>query len=163
MQDLYELAKLVKGINLKSTDLLTADNKRNSKAQTFYQNLLNQEFITDSDAAEYFFQSTPNHTGYKKLKHTLKEKLVNTFFFYTPKKKVSDYEKALVYCVKYLMAGYLLLRLGVKGIGITLCQKVFKKALAYELMDFVAISSRELRREMAFVNGNIEKFHYYDK
>jgi len=163
MQNLFELARIVKNIDLKSTDLLLANNTRKSKVNTLYQKILNQEFTNDIEASTHLFQANSNHTGYKNLKYNLREKLISTFFFYKPKGTATDYEKATVYCTKYYMAARLLLRLGSKGIGIDLCQKVFKKALEFELTEFTLLSSKELRREMSFVKGNVEKYVFYNE
>jgi len=162
MQNLFDLAQIVKNIDVKSTDLLSSNTKRKSKANTFFQKILNQDFSTDTDASAFLFQSNPNHTGYKNLKYSLREKLISTFFFYKPKKNASDLEKSIVYCTKYYMAGQLLIRLGAKGVGIDLCQKVFRKAMEVELTEFIFLTSKELRREMSLIQGNIEKYHYYN-
>ena len=162
MQNLFELAKIAKEINVKSTDLLTSNNNRGSKANTLYQKILSQEFTTDAEASAYLFQSNSNHTGYKNLKYHLREKLINTFFFYTPKKSEDDFKKAVVYCTKYYMAGRLLLMLGAKGVGMDLCQKVFKKALDFELTEFILLSCKELKREVSFVKGSLDKYHFYN-
>jgi len=162
MQNLFDLAQIVKNIDVKSTDLLSSNTKRKSKANTFFQKILNQDFSTDTDASAFLFQSNPNHTGYKNLKYSLREKLISTFFFYKPKKNASDLEKSIVYCTKYYMAGQLLIRLGAKGVGIDLCQKVFRKAMEVELTEFIFLTSKELRREMSLIKGNVEKYHYYN-
>ena len=162
MQNLYELAQIVQNIDLKSTDVFLSDNNRKSKANTFYQKILSQEFTDDTSAAYFLFKSNSNYTGYKNLKYNLREKLINTFFFYSPKTTANDSEKAITYCTKYYMAGRLLFRLAIKGAGISLCQKVFKKASEFELTEFKLLTSKELRREMAFVKGNIEKYYFYN-
>ena len=162
MRILMEMIQVVKGINLKPSDFLSASHPKKSKLNLFYKKIISGDFESDLDASEFFFKSDTNNSNYKNLKYSLKERLINSLFFLDAKRFKSDQGKALIYCTKYLLAGNLLVRLSAKKAGVDLCLKVLKKSLDFELTEFVMLSSRILRSETGSIKGDIEKFNYYN-
>lgn len=55
MRTLIELVQIVKDIGLKKTDLLTTDKTNKTKSHQFYNKILEGDFKTDNDAAQFFF------------------------------------------------------------------------------------------------------------
>jgi len=162
MKILKELAELVKDINLKSTDLLTIDQPEKTKPFQLYEKILSGEFQTDADASQFFYEDKPSHSNYKKLKQTLRDRLVSTLFFYEAKDKKNDYLTATLYCSRNLLAGRLLLALSAKRAGMDLCQKVLKKALDVEHTEYIVAGCKDLRIVMGITYGDEKKFNYYN-
>ncbi len=163
MQNLIEIISIVKNINLKSSDFLTADGTKETQTKIFYNKILEGEFRTDEEAANYFFNSSTNTSKYKNLKRYLREKLLNTLFFIKPTKNYGDYNRAYLYWCKNLFAAKILMNFGARNSGIDLCQKVFKKALQVELTEFIISSSRYLRLHYGTRIGNEEKYDYFNE
>lgn len=161
MKNIKELANLAQLAKLKVTDLLLDNPINPSNTDIFFHKILDGDFHSDQDAADFFFQSNPNHSNYKNLKHKLKEKLINRLFFLNPKKSHSDYGRALVYCAKNLLAAKILAGYGVRGVSLDLCQKVFLKAEEFELTEYLVDSSKILRN-LYSGKGDSNKFNFYN-
>jgi len=99
----------------------------------------------------------------KNLKHSLKEKLLNTIFFSDPKRAHSDKERAYIYCCKYFFIAKILNQLGARSLSIDLSQKVFNKALKYEQTEFIVYASKLLRNRHISTEPNKTKFLYYNE
>ncbi len=164
MKNLRELAELVKNHPFKSTDFLTSNNAETklSKPQTFYKKILAGDFQSDKEAAQFFFNdSNTKNSLYKNLKFTVRDLLVSHVFFIKLKKYSSGYGKAYIYCCKNLLAAKIIAPLGARNAGTDLMQKVFNRAIAYDLSEFIVESCKTLRKESA-MKGDIVKFDYYD-
>ncbi len=161
MEQLKRLALAAREINLKEADLLTVDAKRKSKLNAFYAGLVNGQFASDNEAAEHFYEAAPSHSSYKSLKAKLRNRLINTFFFWEPGDKYSKREKAYAYCIKYAAVGKLLTSLKISGLGSELMKKVFKKAMEYEFTDYILEASFFLRSYYVFDQPDEKQSVYY--
>ena len=162
MKTLIELVQVIKDINLKKTDLLTTDSTNKTKTNQFYNKVLKGDFKTDNDAAQFFFNDVSSHSSYKTLKKKLRDKLINTLFFYEHKESSHDYGDAFFFCSKNLLAARILLSISLKDSGIDLYQKVLRKALEVELTEYIVFASRHLRVERGTNKGDKDKFSYYN-
>ncbi len=163
MKNLIEFARIVKKVNLKTTDFLATDSQKKTKADVFYEKILAGDFKTDQEASLFFYNSDTNHSNYKNLKRSLRRKLTNTLFFIESKKTHSDYERAYLYCSKNMFAAKILLFLQAQNAGINLCHKVFAKAVEFDLTEYILDSCRYLRIHYGTRVGDSDKFNLYNK
>ncbi len=163
MENLKAIINIVKTVNVKSSDLLSTKLSKNSKTNTFYKKILNNEFQTDDDAAGFFYDASPNNSSYKNLKSKLREKLVNTLFFLNHSKGHSGYSRAMIYCSKYLAAARILIYMGGRQASIDLCKKVLKKAQEYELTEFILKSAVYLQGYSLTLYKDEKKYEHYNQ
>ena len=161
MKTLIELIQVVKDISLKPSDFMTTD-KKQTREQEYYDKILAGDFLTDADASQFFFKDSPSHSNYKRLKGSLRDRLINTLFFYKSKEKANDYFEANIYCSKNLLASRLLMILFSRNAGIDLCQKVLRRALEIEHSEYIVAASKDLRLLMSADKGDTKKFKYYN-
>lgn len=162
MRDLKELALLLKQIKLKPSDILIVNQDKKNNSNIFLNKILDDSFKSDNEAASFFFNTDPSHSKYKNLKHSLKEKILNTLFFINPQKHYSDYQKTFIFCCKNIFIAKILIHLTIRKIGVNLSYKVFTKATSYEMTEFIIHSSKILRMQYATRIGDEKKFHYYN-
>ncbi|MEO1516787.1 MAG: hypothetical protein AAFV95_17330 [Bacteroidota bacterium] len=163
MRNLIEIANIVRGIRVKSTDLLTVNKRKKTNPHLFYDKILEGAFRSDLEAAQFFFKTDTNSSSYKNLKRSLRQKLLNTIFFIEPSTAQSDYERAYLYCCKNMFAAKILVFLHAHNSGSDLCKRVFAKATEFELTEFIIESSRYLRLHMGTRFGNREKFEEFNE
>jgi hypothetical protein len=162
MENLKAIAQIVSKINLKLSDFLITDRTAPSNIDILYQKILANNFSSDKEASEFFLKKGISNAGYRSLKHTLKEKLLNTLFFIDPNIVYSDHKRAYLYCCKYFSVASMMIQLGIGNAGRDLMKKVLNKALKFELTDFIVSSSKRLRLGYGTLIDK-EKFHYYNK
>jgi hypothetical protein len=162
MKNLRELALLVSKVKLKASDLVTTDASSRSMVQEYFQMIQDGKFEDDAEASQYFFEEDPNFQNYKNLKRNLRKKMLSSIFFMDPQKAKSDYERAFLFCSKYMAAAKILLHLQAKDSGVRLCQKVFSKALEFELTEFIVDAAKYLRLHYGTRIGDADHFQYYN-
>ncbi len=163
MNNLKEIVNIVKKIKLKSTDFLLEDATSNSKINLFYTKTLDNTFQTDEDAAQFFYKDTPNNSSYKNLKSSFRERLINTLWFFDHTSVKSGYGRAIIYCTKYFAAAQILLYLESKTTSNDLYKKVLKKAMEYELTDFILKCTIYLRDQAVLIYRDEKKFEEYNQ
>lgn len=163
MKNLIEIVQIVKDIQLKASDFITVGKTKKAKTDIFYEKILKGEFKSDQEAAHFFFNSDTNNSNYKNLKRSFKEKLTSTLFFLNLPKSHSDYAKAQIYCSKNIFIAKILDMLGARNSGSDLAKKVLKKALEFELTEFVVLSSKILRNSLGTMKGDEGKFDFYNQ
>lgn len=162
MQNIRQIIHLVKDVKLKHSDFVTSNQNFDTKPSIFYEKILNGDFDSDGQAAQFFYNADINSSSYKNLKSTLRNKLINTLFFLNAK-KYNEREAAYLYCSKYIIAAKILIVLNVRNAGVDLCHKVLRKALHFEFTDYIIDASYYLRSHYALVHGNTKKFEHYNK
>jgi len=163
MENLKAIAQIISKINLKLSDFIITDRAELINTDIFYNKILSNEFQSDNDAAQSFFSTDTSQSNYRGLKHSLKEKLVNTLFFIDPSKAYSDQEGAFLYCSKNMCIANILIQYGVRDMARDLLQKIFAKSLKFELTDFIVQSGKILRGDYALRLGDTEKFNFYNQ
>lgn len=162
MKHIKEIIYLIKHCKLKASDFIISHQDKSSKVNTFYQKVANETLLTDEEAANFFYQSGANNSNYKSLKSKLKNKLINTLFFFNTQSKLSEREKAYLYCGKYAVAAKVAIIFNARYLGIDLCKKVLKKALYYEFTDYILDVTHYLRSHSAIRLGDPKKFNHYN-
>ncbi len=163
MENLKAIAQIVSKINLKFSDFLITDRVKPTNTDIFYKKIISSDFQSDADASQFFFNTDISNGSYRSLKHSLKEKLINTLFFIDPSQAYSDQEKAFLYCNKNLCVARILIQFGARDMAKRLLQKVFARSIKFELTDFIVQSSKILRSDYAHRLADTEKFNFYNK
>lgn len=164
MQVLRELALIVNNNRLKNVELLDATSKEKSKAEVFYQGLLDNRFLTDEDAAQFFYGEDKAHPAYQKLRHKLKRKLINHLFFLNSKEPShSNRYQAFYECYRDWAAAKILFGKNASGAGVNLSFNILKRAKKYEFTELTVDVARTLRVHFGTLEGNLKKFEQYNE
>ena len=162
MKNLKQIIHIVKNIKLKPSDFITTYQKSDTKLNSFYNKLLNNEFSSDEEAAIFFYQAPNSNTAYKNLKSNLRKKLINTIYFYESNEKHNKRENAFIFCNKQILAAKILTRLGARSAGTKLYISVLKKAQEYEFTENIIEACIFLRSHFAYRQSDQTKFQLYN-
>ncbi|MCB0549932.1 MAG: hypothetical protein KDD19_20340 [Phaeodactylibacter sp.] len=162
MEALKELAYIVNKNKLKSIEVL--DTSKNNRITAFYEAILNNHFETEEEAIAHFFPDTQNKAPYRKLKSTLKKRLVNSLFFIDVKKPgYNDRQQAYFQCHKDWAAARMLLGKNAWKSSVEICERILKYALKYEFTEMALDLLRILRLNYSTRLGDITKFEEYKR
>ncbi len=141
-----------------------AREKKASKLQQLYEGTLSNTWSGDEAAFEALYaHEGESPSAYRKLKMTLKNRLIELLFSINLKQSDStDRQKASFTCYKEWAAAKLLLSKNVRVNGIELCSKVLKDAMKFEFSDLCRDASATLRIHYGTIEGDERKFNYYN-
>ncbi|QCR21705.1 hypothetical protein [Pontibacter sp. SGAir0037] len=162
MEELIKISKIVKNShNLKT--VLPVNYKSRSLEAEFLIKLENGEFVSDYEAAQYFYRSDNNDVKYKMLKHRLKKKLYNKLFFvdFSKVKSKPFYEKEHE-CISLLLQARVLLRQNENELSSIIAKKAYNIAVEYDFTSFKA-EALELILTWLTEKGDLKKFKITDK
>ena len=163
MQDLHELAYIVKNHGKRNTDLLANLVGDTSLAYQFYTGITDQQFATDDKAAAHF-DTDKSSSKYQKLKAKLKANLIDSLFLIDFKQNSStERQKAYYECNKEMAAMKMLLGKNARTASISLCHKILKQALRFEFSELVMEIARTLRLHYGAREGNLKKYEHYNR
>lgn len=159
MRDLREIALLLSKSNEETKNVMDEP-----QVEEFYEALLTNKFVGDTEAAQYFFNAGADHSSYQKLKNKLRKSLLNALFL-IDFRQFSSTQHQLSYfeCQKEWAAAKLLLGKSVKTAAITLAKKVLKEAKKYEFTDLALQATSHLRQHYGTVEGDARKFEQYNE
>ena len=140
------------------------DKKSSSKLAKLYQGIANGEYSSDEEAAMQIYGNELVGSNYRKLKFTLREKLVNALFNLDLKStEHNDYQKAYYECHKQWAAVKLLLGKNANTAAISLALKVFKQAERFEFTAMAMDIASALRLHYGIREGDLSKFAFYSE
>ena len=143
------------GINKKSSA---------SKLAKLYQGIADGEYSSDDEAAAQLYENELVGSRYRKLKFTLREKLVNALFNLDLKStEHNDYQKAYYECHKQWTTVKLLLGKNANTAAISLALKVFKQAERFEFTAMALDIASALRLHYGIREGDLGKFAFYSE
>ena len=162
MESLQELAFIVNKHKLRSLELVGNFEQNQTKLATFYNGLLDNQFSTDDEAAQFFYNTDRKNTNYQKLKSNLKRRLINSLFFIDVKRpNYADRERAFYECYREWAATKILLGKSARKSGIALSHKILREAKKYEFNELVLDISRTLRLHYGYRLGDVKNFNRY--
>ncbi|MDX1943685.1 MAG: hypothetical protein SFU99_24170 [Saprospiraceae bacterium] len=163
MQELKELVLFIDKYLGKKADILNT--KPLAKLGQLYEGILNGNWNSDEEAAERLYPDEGlSSSAYRKLKMTLKQRLIDQLFTIDLKQADStDRQKAYYVCYKDWAAAKLLLAKNARLAGIELCQKVLKEAIKYEFSDLCRDATATLRIHYGTMEGDARKFQQYNE
>jgi len=162
MKIINELIQIITKRRAKSIKIIDAHHDSNTKISTFYEGALKGKLRTDEEAALFLFNTSPSQSAYKNLKIELIERLINSLFFINLKQPIyNERQLSFFYCCKYLAAAKILRRLLSVNASINLFKRILKRAIKYELTEFIVECSKHLMNYYALFLGDENKFNYY--
>lgn len=163
MKALQELSFILTKGKLKAIDLFKSNSSgQPQKLKTFYEGISQNHFLTDEDAANFFYKADANDASYQKLKANLKSRLVNALFLIDLKQpSYNERQKAYYECYKDWAAAKILIGKDARVAGIGLYLKVLKIAKKYEFVDLVLDITRALSLHYATREGDLKKYEQY--
>lgn len=163
-EELQALAEVVAKNKVKHIHVIGNPDSKATKFEQFYDALASGRLQNDAEAAAFFYQASPDHAAYRKLKERLQERLINTLFFVDVNQaSFNEYNQNYYEGYKDLAAIKILLGRFARKAAIPLAEKALKIALKFEITDIITILTKELYSHYASFEGNLEKFEYHRK
>lgn len=165
MESLKELISIITKYKVRSINIIgteTKDVDKNSRVEEFYQGVLSKKFQSDEAAANYFFDADQKNPNYRKLKNSLKRRLIDSAFFIDVNiPSFNESQKAYYECYKAWAAINILLGREAKKTAIEIAEKILKKAIKYEFTVLLVDITKTLRDHYAGQFGNKKKYELY--
>lgn len=157
MKSLREIVYIVTRNKLKAIDL--PDTGMRNRASVFYTKLAKNELHTDEEALQFFFPGVKNTAPYRKLKASLRKKLINALFFIDLKQaSYTGRQRAYYECHKEWAAAKILLGKNAWGACVEISERILKYAMKYEFTEMALDLLRILRLHYATRMGDSKRF-----
>ena len=147
MKNLIEISKIVTKKRISKIEIFDKSllNKKESKFNEFYEGLVNNQFSSDDDAAQFLYETTPLDDKYRQLKSRFSKRLMNTLFFLDSNDpSFSNYHSAYYTCNKNWALIRILLSSGARNAATKLANKTLNVAQNFKFTDIVLNCSRIL-------------------
>ncbi len=164
MEYLKELIEVVTANKVKKIEVIGNPNDNGTKLQKLYDAIQQGKVASDEDAFAMLYGEEGNRGAYHKLKHVLKERLVNTLFFIDTKtNKYSDIQQTYFLCAREVIAIEILGMRQAKSVSIKMAEKLLATTLEYEFTQLSIMLCDRLANYYARNHGNRIKFMYYNE
>ena len=164
MQALKELALIVNKNKIRSIEMMSYPFGDGSKLSALYEGVLEGAFKTDEEAIDQLYDKEHNTSAYRKLKSTLRNRLLNTLFFIDVKQpSYNSYQRAYYECYRDWAAIKILLGKNARNAAISLGLKVLRYAEKYEFSFLCMEVCDMLRFHYGAIEGDFKKFEAYDQ
>ena len=158
MDSLKELARVVSKNKIKKVPTLNLSD-RGSRVFDFYTRILDDQFSSEAEAAEYYYNDPNQRSQMRKLKSKLVDRLHNTLFFIDINNpKFSTAQRTYYQCAKELMVIKILTGRSARKAAYPLAKKTLKNALRYELTDIVVELLRFFKSYHAVYTGDLKAY-----
>lgn len=163
MDKLKEIINLLTPNKIKSIEILDYNASSDSKLMKLYNGILKGKLTDDKTACKQLYPDN-NSNAYYKLKHSLRDRLLNTVFFIDVKSsKHSDIHRAKLSVQKTISLIQILLTKGIKKNAIYMASKCLPITDKFEFTHEKLILIRILRRHTATMLGDSKKVQEYDQ
>ena len=164
MDKLKELISIVTRHKVKSIEIV-GKSSQNTLLNKLYDAIHDQKVDTEEEAIELLYGKKSNKKAYYKVKHALKERLLNTLFLIdTKENKYSDRNKAYLKTHKETMALSYIINAGIaRKTAISLAKKILKTAIPWRFSEMVISAGRALRSYHASKSGDRKEFEKYNQ
>ena len=164
MEELKSLIDIISRNKVKQIEIISGDMSSNFNWQKLYYGIVNEQFLCDEDAEDFFYRDQKNKSKYfKRLKRNLKERLLNTLFFIDINQpSFTDLQKAYYSSYKNVAAVKILLGRYGRRHAIPLAEKTLSIAIKYEFTEIALSLSKDLRVHYSNIIGNRKKADYYN-
>ena len=161
MQVLKELVQIVYANSSSLTPAIFEND--NGKLIPFYEQIADNQLHTDEEAAYLFYNDSKDSAGYKKLRGTLKNRLIDAVLLLDLDQFANTQrQKAQCRCYKDWAAVKILMSKSASTAGIALCQRLLKRAKKYEFTELVMETASLLRVYYGTIGGELRKFEHYN-
>jgi hypothetical protein len=165
MKDLIEIAQIVTPKKLRAVELFsTSGDKADSMIQQLYD-LLQQESVIDDDAAaDQLYGKDKSHSGYQKLRGTLKSRLLNSLFLIDLKRSgYKDRQNAYFEAYREWAAAKILLGKQAHTAALSIIVKLLKISRKFEFTELLIDLLHTLRAYYGTIEGDPKKYKAYNK
>jgi head-tail adaptor len=167
-KELNELKELIMVVGQHYRDVgdLFGGNGKNSssKLANLYQGIASGEYFSDEAATAQLYANELVGSSYRKLKFSLREKLINALFDLDVRSaEYNDYQKAYYECHKLWAAVKILLGKNANAAATTLALKLFKQAEHFEFTAMAMDIASALRLHYGIREGDTSKFTFYSE
>ncbi len=165
MDKLIELVNIVNRNKVKSIGVIGRPSGNDTLLNKFYDAIHDQKVKTEEEALVYLYGKSNNKKAYYKLKHQLKERLLNTLFLIDVKEsKYSDRNKAYLESQKGMMALNFVINAGIaRKTAMWISEKLLKTATKWCFTEVAITTARFLRSYHASKSGDRKKIEKYDQ
>jgi len=166
MDKIIELINIVNRNKVKSIEVIGKSTGNSTLLNKFYDGVHDQKILTEEDAFQYLYGGNAKHKkAYYKLKHTLKDRLLNTLFLIDVKdNKYSNRNRAYLESQKGMMALNFIVNAGItRKSAIWLAEKLLRTATRWRFTEIAIASARVLRGYHASKSGNRKQFEKYNQ
>ncbi len=162
MKKLKELIDLISQSKLKSSELFGQLAEPNTKLSQLYNLIQEADTLSDEIACKELYGDGSDKNAYYKIKHTLRNRLLNALFLTNFKdKSYSEIKFAKLECQKYFALYNILITQGARNNALTIAEKGLKIARNYEFNDEAFFFARQLRSHYAVISGSRFDFQKY--
>ena len=160
MKSLIQIVKIANRKRLKNLDVIDSKilEDKDNLHHKFYKGIDSGQFITDSDASFFFYESDPTDSRYRKLKSRFKNKLFNSVIFFDNENlKVSNYERMYYRCYRDFLSHMFLFRSGGRSAVVKDISRLLIQAEKYEFHD-ISISICNLLLDHFVISNNTKGY-----
>jgi hypothetical protein len=150
MEELRDLAKIVKQHSQRSLQLVNQSFRKNEKPKDsiLYDLIVNEKVFTDEEASRLLLNSNSSNRNYRNTKSKLRQKLLNHLFFLDYEKNgYTHYHQVLYDSILKLSQFKILITLGKSWIVIKRIPLFIKTAIDYDLIEMALEGLLILRNE----------------
>lgn len=165
LNELKELIMVIDQGSQDSGDFFGVNEKKSpSKLAKLYHGIASGDYPNDDVAAAQLYPDELVGSSYRKLKFTLREKLINALFDLDVKSsEYNDYQQAYYECHKLWVAMKILLGKNANVAAIALALKLFKQAERFEFTAIAMDIASTLRLHFSIREGDWSKFAFYSE
>ncbi len=165
MKKLIELINIVNKNKVKSIEVIGKPSSKDTLLSKFYNAIHDKKVQSDEDALLLLYGKDADKKAFYKLKHTLKDRLLNTLFLIDIKEnKYDDRKQAYLECQKGMAAVNLIIKTDIgRNTVIWLAEKTLKKAIHWRFSEIAVALSSNLCGYHATSSGNRKSFEAYDQ
>ncbi len=164
MEKLKELISIVTKQKIKSVEIL-GKSSQETLLNKLYDAIHDQKVSSEEEAIELLYGKNASKKAFYKLKHALKDRLLNTLLLIDAKeKKYSDRNKAYLECHKETMALSYVVNAGIaRQTAVYLAKKILHTAVPWRFSEMVISAGRTLRSHHASKSGNRKEYEKYNR
>ncbi len=164
MENLKEIVEIVTANKVKKIEVIGNPGDKGTKLQKLYDAIREGKVNTDEEAFALLYNDKGDKNAYHKLKHVLRERLMNTIFFIDTKtNKYSETQQAYFLCSKEFIATEILAMRNGKKTSIKLSEKLLSTTLKYDFTHLSVMLSARLSFYYAQALGDRRKFTHYNE
>ncbi len=161
MQFLQELVDLVTRNKVKNLSTLDLHTSPRSQINKLYKAIADGKVDSDEEGAIALFDDATD-ARYNKVKHDLRQRLLNTVFFVDANhKNTPDADQAFYEVYRDYAIGNILWKRGLRDNAIKILEKVLPKACEYELTEIAVGASRQLKYFYSVITKNKRLYEHY--
>lgn len=157
--ELKELILVVEQSHPNINQVLGKNKAQTTKMRRLYDGIIKGEYLTDNEATLKLYPEEQKSTSYRKLKFSLREKLIDALFgLDSQTNSLNEYQRAYYECHKQWAAVKILLGKNADLSALNLALKLYKEAEYFEFTTLAMDMAAILRLHYGIKVGNQEKF-----